>query len=397
MKYRDYEEEYRRFDEEDFIENSTEDSVEEYADDPYEQYLSKKQARREKIRRRKKRLYRRLGIFIFLLFCLFVMLLFITGYWKTLVAKLGAAFVSSNMNEFQEEELSHSFSVPEKIPEGFAYDSNVVNILLVGIEGIGSSDAYGGRSDSMMLCSYRLDTGEIRLVSLLRDTYVAIEGHGNKKLNAAYAYGKLDLLIPTIQNTYKIFIDGVARVNFEEFEEVIDLLGGVDIELTEKEAEYLRTTNYISDPNNRNVVAGWNHLNGNQALGYCRVRKVATMDGDASVNNDYGRTLRQRKVLSAIFESYKNCSKTELYSVTKKILSVITSSLTEKQLAYCIESYLKNPADSVISLQMPAKGYYRGEVIEGVGDCIVPDYEANVAILHYHLYGVPLPEGITLQ
>ncbi len=367
-----------------------EEDIDDY--DVEREYRNKK-----KKKKRKNRLLRRMGMLLFLTFCLFLLTLYMTGYWKVLLAKFGSHFITENVHEFTDEELTHQFTIPEIIPEGFVHNKNVINLLLVGIESIGNADPHSGRSDTMMLFSYRLDTGEIRLVSLLRDTYVPIEGHKSNKLNAAYALGKLDLLIPTIQNVYGIFIDGVARVNFDEFETIIDMLGGVDISLTEREAEYLRTTNYISKPEYRNVVAGMNRLNGNQALGYCRIRKVPTILDGVTIANDYGRTARQRKVLTALFERYKASSKTKLYGITKDILSVITCSLSQEQVAYCLDAYLKKPATQLTTLQMPAEGYFRGEVISGVGDCLVPDYEANRAILQHLLYGISLPEGITIQ
>ena len=345
---------------------------------------------------KKKRPMRRLFFLLLLssLFCIGTML-YVTDYWKVLLSKFAGGFLSDNMNRFTEEELQATFEKPEVVPEGWQYDASVVNVLLVGVEGIGSSDAHAGRSDSMILVSLQLKTGRITLVSLLRDTYVEIPAHGGCKLNAAYAYGGLDLLIETIQNTWKIYINGVVRVNFDEFESVIDTLGGVSISLTQEEADYLNQTNYISDKKNRTMVAGENRMNGNQALGYCRVRKVATMDGDQLVSNDYGRTARQRKVLSAIFQSYKDYDKTKLLSVTKEILGILTCSMSEEQITECINAYLTHPTDRLLQQQIPAKGYFTGETKE-CGDCLVPDYAANVAILHHWLYDTPLPDGVAL-
>lgn len=349
-----------------------------------------------KTKRKKKRPMRRL--FFLLLGCLFCLctVVYVSGYWKTLLSEFAGDFVSDNMNSFTEEELTSTFEKPQTVPDGWQYDSRVINVLLVGIEGIGSGSAYAGRSDSMILVSFHMDTGQISLVSLLRDTYVTVPGHGGVKLNAAYAYGGLDLLIETVQNTWKIYIDGVVRVNFDEFESVIDTLGGVTITLTQEEADYLNRTNYISDKSNRVMVAGKNRMNGNQALGYCRVRKVGTMDGDKMVYSDYGRTTRQRKVLSALFESYRNYNKTKLLSVTKEILGILTCSLSEEQITACINAYLNHPAERLLQYQIPAKGYFTGET-KDCGDCLVPDYEANVAILHHYLYGTALPDGITLS
>ncbi len=337
-------------------------------------------------------------LFFLLLGCLVVLIGYMAafGAFHPLLAKLAGKFVTNNMGNFSEEELTYTFEKPENIPAGYCCDKNVVNILFVGIEGIGSSDAYSGRSDSMMICTIHMDTGELSVTSLLRDTYVQLPGHGGCKLNAAYAYGGLDLLITTIQDTWKIYLDGVCRVNFDEFESVINTLGGVDIELTKEEADYLNRTNYISDKKNRVVKPGWNHMNGNQALGYCRVRKVATTDGEKVVHSDFGRTTRQRKVLNAIFQSYKNYNKTKLLSVTKEILGHVTCSLSEKKITACINAYLKNKPDSIKQYQIPAKGYFKDET-KDCGECLVPDYEANIAILRHYLYGKELPAGIELK
>lgn len=96
-------------------------------------------------------------------------------------------------------------------------------------------------------------------------------------------------MVDTIEKNYKVQIDGYVSVDFKSFEKIVDLLGGVTIELGKEEAQYLNKTNYISQKKNRNVKKGVNHLNGNQVMGYVRVRKVKTLGG---VNNDYGRIVR---------------------------------------------------------------------------------------------------------
>lgn len=367
-------------------------------DDEDEELLPKARGAGTRKQKKKKKKQPMKRTFFLLFGCLVVLVGYMTvgGMFDPLIAKIAGRFVKNNTGSFQKEELSYSFEKPDNIPEGYFYDENVINILLVGIEGIGSSDAYSGRSDSMMIATLHMDTGELSLTSLLRDTYVEIPGHGGCKLNAAYAYGGLDLLITTIQDTWKIYLDGVVRVNFDEFEAVIDTLGGVDIELTAEEADYLNKTNYISNKDNRMVRAGWNHLNGNQALGYCRVRKVATTDGTQVVYSDFGRTTRQRKVLSALFESYKNYDKMKLLSVTKEILGHVTSSLGEKQISACINAYMEHKPEGILQYQIPAKGYFTGET-KDCGDCLVPNYEANVAILQHFLYGKKLPDGIRIN
>lgn len=353
---------------------------------------------KRKLKKHKKKSTPMKKMFFLLLGCLVVMVGYMSvfGAFNPLIAKLASKFITKNNQNFSEDELSYTFEKPENIPSDYCYDKNVVNILLVGIEGIGSKDAYAGRSDSMMIFTIHMDTGELSMTSLLRDTYVQISGHGGCKLNAAYAYGGLDLLITTIQDTWKIYLDGVCRVNFDEFESVIDTLGGVDVELTKEEADYLNKTNYISGKKNRVVKPGLNHMNGNQALGYCRVRKVATPDGDQLIRNDFGRTTRQRKVLNALFQSYKNYNKTKLLSVTRDILGHITCSLNEKQISTCINTYLKYKPDSIKQYQIPAQGYFKNET-KDCGECLVPDYEANIAILQHFLYGKELPAEIEIK
>lgn len=343
-------------------------------------------------RPKKKRKHRLLRFFAKLLLFLTAIgvIMYFTGLWKPLAAKIGADYIKRTMKTFSTEEfsLSANRTVPGSIPS-----DSVFNLLLVGIEGIGSDSEYGGRSDSMILISYDKNAGTLSLCSFLRDTYTEIPGHNAGKLNAAYAYGNMSLLTETLEHLYAVRIDAVARVNFEEFESVIDALGGVDVEISEEEAKYLNTTNYISDKENRTISAGINHMNGNQALGYCRVRKVKTPNGEETERDDYGRTLRQRKVLSAIIKAYQSVGKRKLLKLSSEILSIMTTSLTKEQVEACINSYLKKKVTTLNSYMIPAKGYFTEEKKNGAA-VLVPDVEANRAILNHLLYHTELPEGI---
>lgn len=257
-------------------------------------------------------------------------------------------------------------------------ESYVANFLICGIEEIGG----GGRTDSMMIASVNIKDKTIKLTSLMRDCYVAIEGHGSNKLNAAYAFGGIDLLVDTIQKNFNIYIDGYATVNFEAFENVVNLLGGVDIELGATEANYLNTTNYISNPSYRNVKAGWNTLNGNQALGYARVRKVVTLGG---ANNDFGRTLRQRRLLNAIFDKYKSKNLMELVSIMYDILPEIKTNLTATQISDTLEQILENGITTIDNYRIPAEGCYT----DGRNECgyvILLDFDANIDELYQIIF-----------
>lgn len=267
-------------------------------------------------------------------------------------------------------------------------EEHVMNCLLIGIEEI-----YGARNtDTMMLASINTETNVITLVSFLRDTYVDIDGYRSNKLNSVYVHGTdnaegANLLLRTLENTYNIKIDAYASVNFEAFEDIINMLGGVTIELGEKEAAYLRKENYISNPSNRNVYAGVQILNGNQALGYCRVRKVETLGGAV---DDYGRTLRQRRVMKAIYEKCKSKSILDLGFFGNKCLSYVKSNLNYTQIETLLNFVRTNGIPELESTRLPANGMYYdsgSEGYDGIKYTLVIDKEANTKYLYQLLYG----------
>lgn len=259
-------------------------------------------------------------------------------------------------------------------------EENVKNYLIFGIEEI-----EGARNtDSMMIASLNMEDSSIKLTSLMRDTYAEIPGWMNNKLNSAYARGGTTLLITTIEHNYKIKIDGYAYVNFASFEQIIDYLGKIPIELTQDEANYLNKENYISNPANRNVHAGVNELNGNQVLGYCRVRKVATLGG---ANNDYGRTVRHRRVMNAIFEKCKSKSIIELFMMLDDCLGMVTSNVSASQIQEAISYVVENGITELEQLRIPVDEMFDSpKVYEGITYPLVLDWEANIKELYKFIY-----------
>ena len=179
----------------------------------------------------------------------------------------------------QEEKID---DLPKILPEPRQEDY-VSNYLLFGLEEI--LDAQN--TDTIMIASINKKDNTIKLTSILRDTYIESEEYRSHKINSIFALGGAKAFVKVIEEKFRINIDGYAYINFDSFEKIIDYLGGISMELGDEEAEYLNTTNYISNPANRTVTPGWNELNGNQALGYCRIRLVKTLGG---ANDDYGRT-----------------------------------------------------------------------------------------------------------
>ena len=117
-------------------------------------------------------------------------------------------------------------------------ETGVTNILLLGTDGRAGDSAY--RSDCMMILTLDNDNDSVKLTSLARDTYVQIPGQGGGKLNASYFWGKEQLLFKTIENEFDLEIDKYVQIDFDGLVDAIDLIQGVDIELTEAEAKYLK-------------------------------------------------------------------------------------------------------------------------------------------------------------
>lgn len=258
----------------------------------------------------------------------------------------------------------------------------ITNILLLGEEAI-ESEGANGRTDIMMIATMNSKEKSIKLTSLMRDTLVQIPGNKDNKLNAAYEIGGVPLLYETIKLNFGLELDGYVKVGFDDFEKVIDKLGGVPITLTKREAAYLNSTNYISKPEYRNVKEGYQILNGNQALGYCRIRYVAT--GDDQIN-DFGRTSRQRTVLNAVYEQYKAKSLPELLLLMNDILPIITTDITKDEFDFYLETAMTLMSSKIQTLRIPADNTFEEGYIRSMS-VLIPNLSENSEILHEFIYG----------
>lgn len=230
---------------------------------------------------------------------------------------------------------------------------NIVNILLIG------QDARPGwgrsRSDVMILCTYNKSANTLTMTSFLRDLYVQIPGYGNSKLNHTYVWGGMELLNQTLENNFGIHVDGNVEVNFEGFSQLIELLGGVDMELRQDEANYInRKLGYAG------LSAGQQHLNGEQTLWYARIR---ALDADA----DFSRTNRQRKVLISLLDAFKNSNLTTILSLLDQAMPMLTTDMTQAELVSYVTELFPLLADcTVVSQRIPADGTYSLPTINGM-------------------------------
>ncbi|MDD6199984.1 MAG: LCP family protein [Firmicutes bacterium] len=252
--------------------------------------------------------------------------------------------------------------------------SEMVNIMLIGEDRRPGESRQ--RSDSMILCSFNLKTNTLTMISFLRDTYVILPGIGGNKLNAAYQYGGPAKLAETLAVNFGVHVDASVMVDFDGFRKVIDLLGGVDINLTEREVRYLSGGGF-ADIGVRfdDLVVGMNHLDGEKALAYSRIRKL---DMDAY------RAQRQRTVLTALINAYKSKDIGTMFSVATQILDakLVTTDMTSQEIIGYIGQLF--PLLSTITIQnqqIPAAGSYTEATVGSYPDCKVADMELNRDIL----------------
>ena len=241
----------------------------------------------------------------------------------------------------------------------------IVNILLVGSD---ADDDTGSRSDAMILCTFNKAKGTITMTSFLRDLYVELPGHKKDRINAAYAFGGTKLLCETLYESFGVEVDGCVLVDFGHFEEVIDCLGGVTLELTNAEARFIKK--HI--PGSA-VSAGSNLLSGAEALIYARDRD--------DVDGDFSRTNRQRKLLSALVEEYKGKRLTDMLRILNELLAMITTDISKKDLtAFAVTLFPMLDQAQIVTQSIPVADGFRYAKIDGKS-VLVPDMEKNRQVL----------------
>lgn len=249
----------------------------------------------------------------------------------------------------------------------------IINILLIGQdrrEGQGRQ-----RSDAMILCTVNTETGTLTMTSFLRDMYVKIPGYRNNKINACYPLGGMELLDACLEENFGIHVDANIEVDFSGFMELVDMVGGVDIELTADEAWYLnRNGNWGVEANQGwRLKEGVNTLTGSQALAYSRIRALGM---------DFERTERQRKVLTALVEKVKDLNLIQINDLITEAVSLVTTDMTNKEIfGYASDLFPLLAKLKINTQRIPADGTYSFANLPGAGDSIVLDFDANRQLL----------------
>ena len=251
-------------------------------------------------------------------------------------------------------------------------DPYILNIMLFG------ADQYGdeGLSDTMILLSIDNRHEKIKMTSFLRDTYISIPDHWASKLNAAYSLGGPELSIATIESNYGIKIDRYAVVNFETFKDIVDILGGVEVEVTQDEIYYINDqiaqngqTEYLPYDTEEGPVT----LNGQQALWYARNRG-GYVNGTEYGGSDWDRVERQRKFLEAIIDDMRSANLAEVVRIINAVGPHITTNLKTNEITTLASGALTYLSYDVEQASLPTEGTWSYGYNEAGSVILVDDW-----------------------
>jgi len=312
------------------------------------------------------------------------------------LAAVGTAyiFINSQLSKIERPDIDPVETVPPKdeifeedeyqegtqivAPEDIIWDDDintlhsdsVINILLVGQDT--RTEGTTGRTDSIMILTIDTKTKKLKVTSLMRDMYVQIPGYSDNRINVAYSFGGYELLKATIEKNFGVTIDYFVEVDFFAFKKVVDIVGGVYVNLNAEEAAALKSWGH-------RTVEGRNRLDGAAALSYCQMRNVG--------NSDYERTERQRRVLASIYERLKETA--TIFTINElidEIFPLITTNMDHGQIVtFAMDLYSLN-IGGVDQFRVPVDGSFSPAYVNGMA-VLVPDLDANRAYLWEIIYG----------
>ena len=260
------------------------------------------------------------------------------------------------------------------------YGDDVINIAFFGLDRRKKDEP--SRSDAIMIISLDKKHKKVKVSSIMRDSYVDIDGHGKTKLNHAYAYGGPELAIKTINSTFKLNIRNFVAVDFYELEKIIDTVGGVEIPVRSDEIKYIniymQETAKIQGKSVQEVQkSGLQNLNGMQAVAYARIRYTS--------GGDYERTERQRIVLTAIMNKVKKLGPTEFPKVVSALLPNVESSFSSTEIMKMGTSAFALDIDNIEQQRFPLDDYCKGKLIDGVYYLLFND-EKTINQIHKYIF-----------
>ncbi len=314
-----------------------------------------------------------LGIFI-------AIAIVILGSFGYVYAKLNGIYVKDSDSKIKTSSKEEH--------EGKMVDG-ITNILLVGIDG--TNIDKGNRSDSVMLATIDSKSKQLKITSIARDTYVDIPGHGYEKLTHAYAYGGIDLLKEVFKNNFDIEIDKYIAVNFISFIDVMDEIGGVEVDVKAKDIDEVNKYidacyKYYGDRSNKEpkkyiTEPGVQRLNGYQALAFSRIRYT---------DSAYARDNRHRDVAQSVYNEFLK-QDPMMYKKAADILLENTKTNISPMEMLDLGYTVYNIKDSKIEqLEFPIDGHRNGHIISKQKGWVLEwDKDYNLNALHEFVFGQP--------
>ena len=259
-----------------------------------------------------------------------------------------------------------------------------MNVLVLGTDEV--KDTAKPRTDVMMLVSYNTETNTIKMISFARDIWITnLTSKTSQRLNAASRYGGYGLTINTINEKFDLDIQNYVQLDFWEFTDIIDYLGGLDMELNVEEIDFINKAASTLNVANLERTEGMHHLNGIQALYHVRNRYVKTTDENGVlVNGDPARSVRQRKVIKLAFDKLKKANISQITSVFNKALSIVETNMQPTDiLTLGLKVLANNDLKFEDAVSVPFEGMYTWHT----GGTYLPNFKKCAAKINDILYG----------
>lgn len=250
---------------------------------------------------------------------------------------------------------------------------NALNILLLGTDEHTADFSEDARADSIMLVSISRDTGDMKLVSIQRAMGVPVPGRSDDWLTHTFRYGGAPLTVQSVENAFLVAIDGYIRVNQKAFEEIINVIGGIEIELSELEAAALNDEIYTNAVTRSRVQQGPNHLDGYDTLQYSRLRYI---------DSDWHRIERQRIVMRKMFDGIKGMSITQALAFSERVLPFVQTSFSRMEITSMLTLFPKLAGGTIEEMSLPAQNTYHAAVNTEGRVLNIADFAKNSEILH---------------
>lgn len=254
----------------------------------------------------------------------------------------------------------------------------ITNVLLLGSDARNLDEQ--ARADAILILSIDNIHKKLKLVSIMRDSYVKIPGHGEQKINHAYALGGSELLMETIEENFKIKLDRYSIINFNGFQQLIDSIGGLDLDVSTSEMNEMNKFIPEVNPKDPHLVekSGLQHLDGQQVLSYARIRKIG--------NGDYDRTQRQREVVSAIIDKLKDTNILKYPVVVSKLFPYVKTNMDIGQILNYAYTVYKIDNFTPEQILIPVPEITDSKILKNKGWVLLMDIDQTAEIIHDFIF-----------